>query len=555
MRTRLFLLSALLLTLAQPPFPCGWLAFVALVPWLFALEGLRPGRAFAHGLLWGLTFNLLGLYWIYNIGPEGIMALPGAMVYLALVWALFTALVARVRSGIRPLLIPFFWTAFVWLLSLGEMGFPWLTLALTQTWSPAAIQTAPLAGSWLIDLWVTAVNALVYLGLRRLLAEGRRPSPRRVAAALAPAAGLVTGVLLYGHLVLALGGAGESRAFTTGTATGTPHWLPEGARPLRVAAVGASVRPKIKLEPHLLEYNLYLYERLTRAAAASAGGGLDLVVWPETAVPEYFHLDLGRYGRVRRRVEGLARELDVPILTGAFNHRREEERGWTYNSAFLVSPLGISAGPDVYDKRILVPFGERVPYQQLLGVIKGWNLGWSDFGMGRSAPLMGGAPLAPGLPRIGPLICYESIFARLVRPEVLAGAQLLAVVTNDAWFGRTSYQGQHLAAAALRAAEFRRPLIRASNGGHSALIDRWGMVHGSTPLYTKHTLLGRLWPETGLTPYARLGDWLPILCLLLALLALILAREPRPPGRVTGGGEGQDPPGDRRDWNRNTVAG
>ncbi len=538
MRILLLLTSAVLLTLAQPPFPTGWLAYIALVPWLFALEGVRGRQAFALGMLWGLVFNLLGLHWIYNIGPEGVIALPAAMIYLALVWGVFTWLVGQVRGAWRPLVLPVLWTAFVWLLSLGEMGFPWLTLALTQTWTPAALQTAPLAGSWTIDLWVAAVNAMVYHGLARTIYQGGTTDLRRLARALAPAAALAVAVLLYGRLTLALGGAAASAELTRPTLSPVdperPTWLGEDARALQVAAVGASVRPTVKLADQMLDYNLYLYERLTRAVQLAVGERLDLVVWPETAVPEYFHARYGKYLHIRNRVQALQVRIGVPILTGAFSYARPagEERSWPYTSVFLVGERGITEGEGLYSKRILVPFGERVPYQHLLGPIKDWNLGWSDFGLARQAPLLGGPPAAPGLPRVGPLICYESIFARLVRPEVLAGARVLAVLSNDAWFGRTIYQAMQLKAAALRAVEFRRPLIRASNGGHSALIDRWGQIHSVTPLYTKDAAVGRVWPEAGLTPYARHGDWLPVLCLGLALAGLVTGREPRRAGSV-----------------------
>jgi apolipoprotein N-acyltransferase len=526
-RARLLLAgtSALLLTLAQPPFPLGWLAYVALLPYLVGLEGLRGRRAFAYGFGWGLAVNLLGLYWIVLVKTA---ALAAAVLYLAVLDGLFTVLLARIPQRRRGLVLPFLWTGFLFLKSAGQTGFPWLTLALSQTWSTAAIQLAPLAGAWLIDLCVAGVNGLLYRNLRPLLvalSEGRVGAAVRQAL---PAGSLAVAVLLYGHIVLAVGGAAASADLHRPAApssamdpaselTGVPPWLPPGSRPLRVAAIQGSLRPQVKLAPQLLDYNLYLYERLSVAAAAAVGGEVDLLVWPETAVPQYLTSSL----RARREVRRIQQRVGAPIITGAFAavSDRGAARGYRYyNAAFEVGPTGISSGDAIYRKRILVPFGERVPYQAVLGWLKGLEMGWSDFSLGEERPMFGGGE---GIPPLAVQICYESVFARLVRPQVIDGATVLSVITNDAWFGRTSGPYQHLGAAALRAAELRRPVIRAANSGISCLIDRWGQVHLATALFTKTAVVGRVWPEEGLTWYARAGDWLPWLAALVAVAALL----------------------------------
>lgn len=538
-RAPFFLLSAILLTLAQPPFPTGWLAYVALVPYLIGLEGLRGRRAFGYGFLWGFATNLFGLYWVALVTLPGLFA---ALIYLSILDGIFTVLLCRIRSDLRGYLLPFLWTAFVFAKSAGEMGFPWLTLALTQTWTPAAIQGASLAGAWLLDLWVAAVNGLTYKGLQRLLKQTGKITIGRGARALAPAAALAILVLLYGRIVLAVGGAGRSEEFSalhprreatgivdsSGTAErgeAVPPWVTPGTRPLRVAAIQGSVRPELKLKPHLLYYNTYLYRRLSRAALAAAGGDLDLIVWPESAVPQYLNASY----RTRREVQGIQRELGIPVITGAFAYFTDPSArggGRSYNAAFMLAGDYISTGDEVYRKRMLVPFGERVPYQWLFGFMTEWSMGWSDFSRGKHAPRLGGPPATPQIPPIGLQICYESIFARLVRPQVVDGAQVLAIITNDSWFGRTSGPFQHMRAATLRAVEFRRPVIRSANSGVSGLIDRWGQIHDATPLFVKTAVIGRVWPERGLTLYARTGDWLPLLAVVLSVVALFLFRAP-----------------------------
>ena len=518
------LVSAILLTVAQPPFPTGWLAYAALVPFLIGIEGLRGRRAFGYGLLWGLFVNVLGLYWI---GANHTGAFIGAMIYLVLLDGLFTWLLCTVRQKRRALFFPFIWTGFFYVKSLGEMGFPWLSLALTQTYTPAAIQGAAITGAWGLDLWVAAVNALIYNGLHRISKEQIKIKLGSLARVFAPALGLAVAVLLYGRIVLVAGGADQSETFTRlqniNDPQDIPAWIQEGTDPLRIAAIQGSIRPAIKLAPQLLSYNIYVYRRLTRAAVHATGGNLDLVVWPETAIPQF----LRRSRQLSRFVHALQSEIETPILTGAFGISRLDGKSLHYNAAFMVTDRFLSQGTRIYAKRLLVPFGERVPYQQVLGFMADWSMGWSDFSMGVGAPLMGGTPDTPGVPPIGVLICYESIFSRMARPEVLDGAQVLAVITNDAWFGSTSGPYQHTKTAALRAVEFRRPVIRAANSGVSVFVDRWGQFHMPTTLFTKDAIVGRVWPESGFTFFAKTGDWLPLIAIFISVAGLFVFREPK----------------------------
>lgn len=521
-RFRYFLASAVLLTLAQPPFPTGWLAYIALVPFLIGMEGLRGRRAFSWGIVWAVMVNSLGLYWV-AMGHTG--GFFGALLYLGIVDGLLVWLLCFVREEKRALLLPFLWTGFIFVKSLGEMGFPWLTLALTQTYTPAAIQGAELVGAWGLDLWVATINCLIYMGMRRSSEGLHDISVANITRIFAPALLTALVVLLYGRIIMWAGGAGESTDYTelrTSEPAGpVPEWIEQGTDPLRVAIIQGSIRPRVKLAPQLFEHNLYLYDRLTRAAVGTTGR-LDLVVWPETAIPHYLTGSV----RSRRFVIDLQTDIGIPLLIGAFSSEYREMKYSYYNSAFMISRGKISSGENIYHKRVLVPFGERVPYQQIFGFLADWSMGWSDFSMGKDAPLMGGSEDTPGVPPIGVLICYESIFTRLVRTEVVDGAQVLAVITNDSWFGRTTGPYQHTMAAALRAVEFRRPVIRAANSGVSALIDRWGRVHNATRLYVKDAVIGQVWPEMGFTPYARTGDWLPVVALVTGILGLVLFREP-----------------------------
>ena len=194
---------------------------------------------------------------------------------------------------------------------------------------------------------------------------------------------------------------------------------------------------------------------LTRQGMEAAHGRPALVVWPETASPYALSQD----PRARRALADAA----APALVTLAGAERFESRQVAHNSLIAVGPSAEVAG--IYDKSHLVPFGEYFPpYAHFL-------LGEQGFVPGRGLRTLH----LPGLPAIGPLICYEAIFPGKVvepgdRPDILVN------ITNDAWFGRSSGPIQHLAAARMRSVEEGLPMLRAANTGISAVIDPFGRI-------------------------------------------------------------------------------
>jgi apolipoprotein N-acyltransferase len=249
-----------------------------------------------------------------------------------------------------------------------------------------------------------------------------------------------------------------------------------------------------------------------RQRAFSAAGDVppDLVVWPETAVPVLLDRAGPTLGAVSRAARG------APVVLGI--QRMEGPR--IYNSLAVVGPGGTVR--DVYDKHHLVPFGEYMPFGDLLARFGVYGLA-SNQGQGYSAGP--GARLVdiPGLGRALPLICYEGVFAR----DLLSApgrADVLLLITNDAWFGRVSGPYQHLAQARLRSAEMGLPMIRVANTGVSAMIDATGRITASIALGEAGWRDAALPPPLAGTLYARLGD-APMLVLYALLLALSLWRD------------------------------
>ena len=208
---------------------------------------------------------------------------------------------------------------------------------------------------------------------------------------------------------------------------------------------------------------------MTRQALAR---GATFIIWPESSTPFYFEQDLLRGSAIRRlAVEGKATLLigsdQVEPVRAEPNREKPEER--VYNAAFVIRPDGRTGA--VYRKMHLVPFGEYVPAQRLLFFVGPIVEAVSAFAPGTEAVL-----LPVGDHRASTAICYEVIFASLMRQFVVNGSELLTTITNDAWYGASSAPYQHWDQAAMRSIENGRYLARAANTGISGFVDPYGRV-------------------------------------------------------------------------------
>jgi apolipoprotein N-acyltransferase len=191
-----------------------------------------------------------------------------------------------------------------------------------------------------------------------------------------------------------------------------------------------------------------------------------------------------------------------------------EDGGRTYNSAYLVDAAG---APQRYDKRHLVPWGEYVPLGDVLPFVGKLARAAGDFAPAEELRL-----LEWRSERLGPAICFEVIFPEETAALVRAGSTVLVTVTNDAWYGDTAAPWQHFRAARFRAAENRRPLLRAAITGVSALVGADGRPVDWLAPYAQGTLAGRVVGRRDLSPYSRRPWLVPAACALVALAGLAL---------------------------------
>jgi apolipoprotein N-acyltransferase len=480
--------SGAMIALSFPSPGLSFLAWIALIPMLIAMEESTPRVAFRIGMTCGITAYALILYWL-NIVFTRYGHLPWSVsipVYLLLVlWlAMFYGLstcTARLGelAGIKAAFtLPVAWVAFDFIRSFLFSGFAWAMLGHSQYRTLPLIQIADLAGVYGITLLIVLANIVLHRALRAVSGAGV-PYPVKSAAVILL---LLLGTLYYGFSRLNVPEATRSK-------------------PLRVALIQGNIPQDVKWSPAFRQQTLDTYERLTREASR---GGVDLIVWPESAVPFFFQDEPLQAERIRT----LAREMSACLLFGSPAHELRNGRSTFLNSAFMVSPRGETLGRA--DKLHLVPFGEYVPLGNILTFINKIVVGIGDFAPGERA-----VTLDTGSTKLGVQVCYEVIFPELSRQYVQAGARVMVAITNDAWFGRSSAPYQHLAISTFRAIETRTPLIRAANTGITAIIDQNGHIRTMTGLFVEAYRTGEVQPGSGQSPYLTIGDLPAWLCVLL----------------------------------------
>jgi apolipoprotein N-acyltransferase len=503
-RGGLAVLSGVLLALSFPRFDLGPLAFGALVPLLVGLDGAPLLQGTYLGIIAGLVFYLMSIPWlVHTMGAYGSLPLPLSILlllalslYLALYIGVFASGVTRLsaRGGLGYLVgTAALWVGLEYLRTFLLTGFPWNLLGYSQYRNLSVIQIASITGVYGISFLLVLANAAMALACLHFRWGSRR--------ALLPVVGV--GLLLVATVLF---GKGQMVSAET-------H-----RREIRVSIVQGNIEQSIKWDPGFQERTIAIHNRLTR----EAGRGADLIVWPETAVP--FFLREG--GPLSQQVLDLAKEMQSYLLVGSPDRARDISSRY-YNSAFLISPEGKIV--QKYDKIHLVPFGEYVPLKSLLFFVQKMATGIGDFSPGQAFTVFE-APAG----RFGVLICFEAIFPDQVRRYVLAGADFLVNITNDAWFGDSSAPYQHLSMAALRAVENGVILVRAANTGISALVTPTGRIVKQSDLFVETVLSGTMARRSAETFYTRYGDVFAWGCGLISVVVLA-------PTRRRGRREGRKP--------------
>jgi apolipoprotein N-acyltransferase len=491
-RLALSALSGALAALAFPT-PGIWiLAFVAWAPFLVAVGRGGAWAGAACGAAGGFTFFALLLRFLAPLTLAGWLALAA---WLAIFIMIAGALCAILLRGplVARVLVPVAWVAAEWARGRLSVGFEWGAMGYALAAAPALAQLAAVGGVPLLSLAILGSNLAAARATEAALRRQWRQAFVGLMATVAPVGVLaVLGLLVPGPTIVGS---------------------------LRVAVVDAAIDPRAKWSDSGIWLAMTRHSSLTDSIAAQAPA---LILWPETAIPTPLEAPGStlaiRTRALERRVAEVWRAplmLGIPVVVsgpGSGPGPGQPEAYW--NAVALVSPDRSTA--IVHRKRNLVPFGEYSPHPSLARVVPGPAFVPGD---GGPATSVAGA-------RIGTLICFDDVMP-YEAIERAADADVLAAVTNDAWFGEAG-AAQHHAIAVLRAIETHRSIARAANGGVSGAIDPSGRTivashHGPT------ALVADVPRASGMTLYARAPDVVPTLSFVLVALSLALTRRrPRP---------------------------
>jgi len=469
------LLSGLLLPFSFAPYNHNWLMFPLLI-WLFVITvNQLPKVAFQRGWLFGFGWLVHGVSWIYySLHVHG--GAPAFLAYLiisllAAYLALFPGLalyLARKLFNVSIskqlyLVFPVFWLLGEWLRGYFLTGFSWLQLGYAQIDTPLA-GYAPVIGG---------------LGISGLIAL---------------TSGLLAWVLFekkYQYSVTAI-----IVIWSLGYVLTQVDWVEPAEEKIRVSLIQGNIPQSDKWKSHMRRPTLEMYYKLTKKNWQS-----DLIIWPETAVPDYQH-------RVPYYLNELKKEAEIQgkdVLLGLFVKDKVSNR--YYNSV-------LSVRDGIYKKRHLVPLGEFYPFRGFLEFLLQWiNIPMSDVDSGSEDQAL----ITAAGQKLGVSICFEDAFDRDVLKS-LPEATLLVNVSNDAWFEKSIESKQHHQIARMRALETGRYMLRATNTGVSSIINEKGKVIHVSPAFERHVLTANVQPLKGSTPYVIWGNYLSVTLSFVVLL-------------------------------------
>lgn len=507
------ILSGMAICLSFPPFDLSLLMWVALVPFFLSIGDKSAGQGFLLSLICGIVFFLGIFNWIFEVPGYTLLHHALLALYLGSYFAIFGSaftFISRKSSITRAFFAaPFIWVSLEYIRSnMSFLALPWGLLAHSQYANPMVIQISSVTGACGISFLVVIVNsalaAVIYLFIPRLKKRNislyRTPSNKVTIVLALTATSLAVFTMVFGHLEISKPIAGQK---------------------IKVAVVQGNIEQTKKWDRKYEKFIMETYASLTEEASEYKP---TLIVWPEAATPRAINRDPRLYGQVLR----ITKAAGAYLLTGSSQQQKIGSHGTKKpkykNNAFLISSDSKIVKNQAYDKIRLFPFGEYLPFKEVIP--------WSLLNVSEVNDFMPGNKFTVfKLPefRFGVTICWENIFPDMARQFVKAGAQFIVNITNEAWFGKTAAPYQFVSMSVFRAVENRVFVIRCVNTGISCFIDPYGRIldrvkdDQGRDVFVRGVLKGAVIPLESKTFYTRYGDWLAWLSLLFSAVFLSAA--------------------------------
>nr|WP_242689186.1 apolipoprotein N-acyltransferase [Pedobacter sp. SYSU D00535] len=517
------LVSAFLLWLAWPPMSfTAPLLLMAFVPLLLAAENLiasevknKGKKVFTLAFLTFFIWNTSCIYWVFNslnavmpVWLAGVISLIpfglAAFLMTLAFWLYFQLRKVTTKSWSYAGFISF-WIGYEFLHQTWDLAFPWMTLGNGFAESHRLVQWYEFTGVYGGSLWILIANVLVF----ELFLSNREDKPNKKLAAVLSAWVMVPILLSF-------------TMYTKYT---------ERQNPANVVVVQPNIDPYEKFGslPGAAQI-----EKLIQLSDSLAQPNTEYFIWPETAISEYADESSIRTNSNFLRIQQfLNKYKNGAVLSGIESYlmydtaktptaRYDEQRAAYFDAFNAAIQIENSSNVQFYHKSKLVPGVEQTPFSSSLAFLKPVfaAFGGSTGGYGlQDEPTVFYAQSGMG---VAPVICYESIWGEYVSDYVAKGAQFIAVITNDGWWGNTAGKDQHLAYAKLRAIETRRWVARSANTGISAFINQRGDVVKQSEWWEPTALEADINLNEELTFYVRTGDYIALIASVASLGFLMI---------------------------------
>lgn len=492
-----FFMPALFGSVGEHQWLLGALALIGYVPFFWAIRHQSLKATFWLTLLMMMIQYTIILYWLFiALRDHGHVASLLSVIIMLMV-PLILALKGSAFFCLGRFISMHFSWDFLWIAPLCLTGleyfrnfqlfggFPWGNVGYSIARIDQFLQLASLIGVYGLVFFLGVINALFCFAI------GAKTARRRLTF-FGLALLIIAGAFGFGSLRL------KDQSFSS-------------AKKLKVALVQGNIPQEMKNRSRIFADEIIaIYMDIHRKAIAE---GADLIMWPESSYPRIFEENI--------KDLGFSAEDTRATIVGATTYGHEENgQGYYHNSALLLNYEGEVVRR--YDKTHLVPFGEYVPWP-MVGVVDKVVPGMGAFRPGISyTPVL----LAIGPEEsvsIGTTICYEGIFPEISRAYANNGATLLVNITNDAWFGKSSGPYQHLLMYRLRSVESGLSFVRATNAGLTAWIDPLGREQRRFGLFERGLQISEVPLAKKYTLYTKIGDVIPILCLLFLIISYLAA--------------------------------
>lgn len=516
----LSLLSGLLLGLSWIPTGLAPLLFIAFVPLLIVEQSVfknplknKSLTIFVCAFLTFLTWNFVATWWIKNASFGGaVLAFIGNSVLMSIPFLFFHQVKKRIGEKWGSFTFVCFFLAFEYWHLDGELSWPWLTLGNAFADTPNLIQWYEYTGMLGGSLWILVINALVFEIYKKYQVSGIRYQVIALAAALI--------IPVAASYIISF----SSAKFSKGG--------------IQVVIV----QPNI--DPYNEKFTGSYEEQLTKMlqlAAQKTDSTTDYLVFPETALTEeLWENQLKQSGSILTIQQFLKQFPKLKIITGASTAKafqvdeklsataRKFSGSNTYYDAYNTAlQLDNSGRIQIYHKSQLVAGVERMPFPALFKPLEKFalDMGGTIGSLGTQTErtvFVSQDPMFATI-RVAPVICYESLFGEFVSKYIQNGAQFIAIITNDGWWGDTPGYKQHLKYGRLRAIENRRWVVRSANTGTSCFINPLGEIQQATEWWTPRVISQQIQLSNEITFYTRNGDYFGRYALYISLILVIFS--------------------------------